>query len=47
MQAASDRIGMMTYPGLIGNNPTWVELDLQGKLLGRWEVKTLEIPVGN
>jgi hypothetical protein len=38
MRAASDRIGVMTYPGMVSNTPTWVELDFQGKELGRWTV---------
>jgi hypothetical protein len=38
MRAASDRIGMMTYPGLVSDTPTWVELDLQGNEIGRWKL---------
>ncbi len=36
MRAASDRIGIMTYPGKASDTPTWVELDFSGKEIGRW-----------
>jgi hypothetical protein len=38
IRASRDRIGAMTYPGQVGNYPEWVELDLEGKLLGRWKL---------
>lgn len=38
MRAAGDRIGMMAYPGMVSDTPTWVELDLQGKEIGRWKL---------
>jgi hypothetical protein len=38
MRAASDRIGIMTYPGMVSDTPTWVELDFQGKEIGRWKL---------
>ena len=28
----------MTCPGHVANNPEWVELDLEGKLVGRWKL---------
>ena len=37
MRAASDRVGIMTYPGMVSDTPTWVELDFQGKEIGRWK----------
>jgi len=36
MRASGDRIGVMTYPGQSANDPEWIELDLDGKLMGRW-----------
>jgi hypothetical protein len=36
LRASSGRIGIMLYPGDISNNPEWVELDLEGTLVGRW-----------
>ncbi len=38
MEVARDRVGLLTYPGMVGNNPTWVELDLNGKEIGRWAI---------
>ena len=38
MRASNDRIGIMTYPGMVANNPEWVELDLAGNLIGRWKL---------
>jgi hypothetical protein len=38
IKAARDRIGVMTYPGQLANYPEWIELDLDGKLLGRWKL---------
>ncbi len=38
MQAAGDRIGMMTYPGMVSDTATWVELDFAGNEIGRWIV---------
>ena len=38
MRAANDRIGIMTYPGQVSDTPTWVELDFQGKEIGRWKL---------
>ncbi len=38
VQAARDRIGALLYPGHAGLQPQWIEIDLQGKLLGRWIV---------
>jgi len=38
MRASKNRIGMMTRPGQSSNNPEWVELDLDGNLVGRWKV---------
>lgn len=38
MAAATDRIGVLTHPGMVSNQPEWVELDLEGKLIGRWKV---------
>jgi hypothetical protein len=36
--AADDRIGVLTYPGMIADKPEWVELDFDGKLIGRWKL---------
>lgn len=38
MRASNDRIGVMTYPGDVSNNPEWIELDSNGKLMGRWKL---------
>lgn len=38
IRASHDRIGMMVYPGQIANNPEWIELDLEGNLMGRWKL---------
>jgi hypothetical protein len=38
MRASGDRIGLMTYPGQTSINPEWIELDLDGKLMGRWNL---------
>jgi hypothetical protein len=36
--AASDRIGVAMYPGKLANFPEWVELGLDGTLIGRWSL---------
>jgi hypothetical protein len=36
--AAGDRIGILAYPGNVANRPEWIELDPQGKLMGRWNL---------
>src|SRR5262245_43459982 len=47
MRTAADRVGIMTYPGMVGDTPTWIELDFDGKLIGRWNVKSdFNIPNG-
>jgi hypothetical protein len=38
IRAANDRIGVLTYPGMIANKPEWIELDLDGKLTGHWNL---------
>jgi hypothetical protein len=38
VQAARDRIGALLYPGDAGLEPQWIEIDLDGKLIGRWVV---------
>jgi len=38
IQVAKDRVGMMLYPGQTSQFPEWVELDLQGNLIGRWKI---------
>jgi hypothetical protein len=38
IRASHDRIGMMVYPGEGSNNPEWIELDLEGNLMGRWKL---------
>lgn len=38
IQVAQDRIGMMLYPGQTSQFPEWVELGLEGNLIGRWKV---------
>jgi hypothetical protein len=38
IQAASNRIGVLLHPGMVSNEPEWVELDLNGKLMGRWKL---------
>jgi hypothetical protein len=42
VKAASDRIGVMTTPGENGGDPVFIELNLQGKEIGRWKVKPPE-----
>jgi hypothetical protein len=42
IKAANDRIGVMTTPGEDSRNPVFIELDLQGKEIGRWKVKPPE-----
>ena len=37
-EASHDRIGLMVYPGQIANNPEWIELDLEGNLMGHWKL---------
>jgi hypothetical protein len=38
IQIAKDRVGMMLHPGQTSQFPEWVELDLEGSLIGRWKV---------
>ena len=38
VQAARGRIGALLYPFHAGLQPQWIEIGLQGKLLGRWMV---------
>ena len=38
IRASRDRIGMMVYPGQVSNNPEWIELDLEGNLMGQWKL---------
>jgi hypothetical protein len=38
MRASGSRVGVMTYSGPAANNPEWIELDLDGKLMGRWKL---------
>ena len=38
VQAARGRIGALLYPFHAGLQPQWIEIDLQGRLLGRWAV---------
>ena len=38
LAAAKDRIGMMAEPGMEGGHYEWIELDLDGNLIGRWEL---------
>jgi hypothetical protein len=38
MKSSSDKIGIMAYPGKVANDPEWIELDFEGKLLGRWKL---------
>jgi hypothetical protein len=38
IQVAKDRVGMMLYPGQTSQFPEWVEIDLEGNLIGRWKV---------
>jgi hypothetical protein len=35
IQAANDRIGVVMYPGKVANFPEWIEVDLDGELIGR------------
>ena len=37
-RAASDRIGALAHPSDAGHDPEWIELDLEGKLIGRWKL---------
>jgi hypothetical protein len=41
VKAASDRIGVMMTPGQNSSDPVFVELDLQGKEIGRWKMKPM------
>jgi hypothetical protein len=36
VRAAKDRIGAFVYPGMVSNDPVWIELDFNGNLLGSW-----------
>jgi hypothetical protein len=36
--AANDRIGVILYPGKLANFPEWVEVGLDGTLIGRWSL---------
>jgi hypothetical protein len=36
----ADCVGLEVYSGQVGNQKEWVELDLTGKLLGRWRLDT-------
>ena len=40
IRAARDRIGAVVRPGQSSGNPEWIEVDLAGKLLGRWKLGT-------
>lgn len=35
---SADRIGLLACSGMTSANPEWVELDLNGNLIGRWRV---------
>lgn len=34
----ADRVGLLAYSGMVGNQQEWVEISLKGNLLGRWNV---------
>jgi hypothetical protein len=36
--AAKDRIGVLAQSGVRGSLQEWIELDLQGNLIGRWRL---------
>jgi len=36
----ADRVGVEAYSGNVGNQTEWVELDLNGKLIGKWRLDT-------
>jgi hypothetical protein len=36
IRAVQDRIGLRVHPGNVAGNPEWIELDLNGNLIGRW-----------
>ena len=38
VRAADGKIGALAYPGHEGYQPEWVELDLAGNLIGRWNL---------
>src|SRR5579872_5804250 len=38
---AHDRVGLWVYSGEVGTKTEWVELDLNGNLLGRWRLDQL------
>jgi hypothetical protein len=38
IRAAENRIGVLVYPGDLANFPEWIELDLDGRLMGRWKL---------
>jgi hypothetical protein len=42
-----DRVGLLADSGTVGTQQEWVEMDLQGKLLGRWRLdEFLHVRVG-
>ncbi len=38
VRAVADRIGALAYRSDAGHQPEWVELNLDGKLIGRWKL---------
>jgi hypothetical protein len=36
---ANDRIGILATSGRAGSQQEWIELDLQGNLMGRWRLE--------
>jgi hypothetical protein len=41
---ADDRIGLWAYSGMYGTQAEWVEMDSEGKLLGRWRLDEFQQP---
>jgi hypothetical protein len=40
MRSATDRIGMLTWPGMLADTPIWLELDFKGNVVARLNLKS-------
>ena len=45
MHAIGDRIGLLAFPGQVSDHPEWVELGLDGKVIGRWQLGLQQLPM--
>jgi hypothetical protein len=43
LRAVNNRVGALLMSGKVGNLAEWLELDLEGKLLGRWRMDDLHV----